>query len=96
MTKDKIRYLAKLSAIALSEKEIEEMKKEFDAILDFVWKLQQIPTDWVEKMYTPIENVRLNYQVDTDTKINKDCLLSNSPCPTDNDMIVIKSSTVEH
>ena len=96
MTGEQIKYLAKLSAISLTDEEVEEMKKEFDVILDFVWKLQQIPTDWIEKMYTPIEEVRLNYQVDTDTKINKDCWLSNSPCETDNDMIVIKSSTVEH
>jgi len=36
MTGEQIKYLAKLSAISLADEEVEEMKKEFDVILDFV------------------------------------------------------------
>jgi len=96
MTEEQIKHLARLAELQLSEDEIDEMKKEFDAILWFVGRLQQIPTDWVEKMYTPIENVRLDYTRKTSTQVNQEDLLRNSPQEVEDNMIVIKSSTVEH
>jgi len=96
MTEEQIRHLARLSEIELTDEDVENMKKEFNSLLDFVWKLQEIPTDWVEKMYTPIENVFLDYERKTDTSVDKEQVLKNSPHEVENNMIVIKSSTVEH
>jgi len=96
MTEEQIKHLARLAELQLSEEEVQNMKKEFDAILEFVWRLQQIPTDWVKKMYTPIENVRLDYTRKTSTQVNPEDLLRNSPHEIEDNMIVIKSSTVEH
>jgi hypothetical protein len=47
-------------------------------------------------MYTPIENVRLDYTRKTSTQVNPEDLLRNSPHEIEDNMIVIKSSTVEH
>jgi hypothetical protein len=47
-------------------------------------------------MYTPIENVFLDYERKTDTSVDKEQVLKNSPHEVENNMIVIKSSTVEH
>jgi len=96
MTEEQIKHLAKLAEIQLSDDEIENMKKEFDSILEFVWKLQQIPTNGVEKMYTPIEDIRLDYTRKTFTQVSSDELLENSPHKIENSMVVIRSSTVEH
>lgn len=96
MTKEEIKHLSKLSAIQLSENELEDMKDNFDELLNFVWKLQSINTEWVEKMYTPVSKSKLDYNRQTNTEVNKTQLLENSPQEVENNMIVIKSSTVEH
>ncbi len=96
MTKEEIKHLSKLSEIQLSENELEDMKDDFDELLNFVWKLQSINTEWVEKMYTPVSTSKLDYNRKTNTEVNKKQLLENSPQEVENNMIVIKSSTVEH
>jgi len=96
MTEDQIRHLARLSEIELSDEDVKNMEKEFESLLWFVWKLQEIDTDGVDKMYTPIENVYLDYERKTDTSLDKKQVLENSPQEVENNMIVIKSSTVEH
>ena len=47
-------------------------------------------------MYTPIENLKLDYNRKTSTQVNSEDLLSNSPHEIENNMIVIRSSIVEH
>jgi aspartyl/glutamyl-tRNA(Asn/Gln) amidotransferase C subunit len=36
MTEEQIKHLARLAELQLSEEEVQNMKKEFDAILEFV------------------------------------------------------------
>ena len=96
MSKINIEHLAKLSAISLDENEIKQMEKETELLLEFVWRLQSINTEWVEKMYTPVENHKLNIDRNTNTKVNNEELIKNSPNEVENNMIIIKSSTVEH
>jgi len=96
MTEEQIKHLARLSEIELSEQDVKNMEKEFKSLLWFVWKLQEIDTEWVEKMYTPIDDVYLDYARNTNTEVDKKQLLENSPQEVENNMIVIKSSTVEH
>jgi len=90
-----IEHLAKLSMLSLSKEEIDNMWKDFDTLLEFVWKLQSINTDWVEKMYTPVDT-KLDYKRKTNTKIDKKILKDDCHHEIENEMIVIKSSTVEH
>ena len=96
MTEEQIKHLARLAEIKLTDEEVEKMKKEFDVLLEFVWKLQSIDTSGVEMMYTPIENMTLDYTRKTNTKVDPQDLLKNAPHEIENNMIVIKSSTVEH
>jgi len=95
MTDEQIRHLARLSEIELSDEDLEHMKWEFNSLLDFVWKLQEIDTEWVEKMFTPVDT-NLDYTRNANTSIDKEQALKNSPQEVENNMIVIKSSTVEH
>ena len=95
MTEEQIRHLARLSEIELSDEDIKHMEWEFSSLLEFVWKLQEIDTEWVEKMFTPVD-IKLDYTRNTSTSINREQALKNSPQELENDMVVIKSSTVEH
>ena len=47
-------------------------------------------------MYTPIDSLELDYTRKTNTSVDKKLLLENSPHEVVDNMIVIKSSTVEH
>ena len=96
MTEEQIKHLARLAEIDLSKEEMEKMKEEFNVLLDFVGKLQSIDTTGVEMMYTPIENMSLDYTRKTNTQVDPQDILSNAPHEVENNMIVIKSSTVEH
>ncbi len=96
MTEENIKHLANLSKLSISEKEISNMKKDFDNMLWFVWKLQSINTDWVDMMYTPIDSNSLNYERKTNTSCSNKDLIENTPWEVVDNMIVIKSSTVEH
>ncbi len=96
MDKEKIIHLAKLAKIELTNEEIEKMQNEFKSILWFIDKLQSISTDGVEMMYTPVLNLNLDYKKKSNTKVSSDDLLANSSNKIENNMIVIKSSTVEH
>ena len=96
MNEEQIKHLARLAEIHLSDEELSKMKKEFDVILEFVWRLQQVDTEGVEMMYTPIDSLELDYTRKTNTSVDKKLLLENSPHEVVDNMIVIKSSTVEH
>ncbi len=96
MDKNTILHLANLAKIKISEDYLEKLTWEFNQILDFVSRLQEIDTTGVEKMYTPIENLKLDYNRKTSTQVNSEDLLSNSPHEIENNMIVIRSSIVEH
>ena len=93
---DKIKHLSKLSQIYIGDNDLEDMKSEFEQLLWFVSKLQQIDTKNVDIMYTPIENLNMDYDRSTNTNIDKDIFINNVPHEVLNNQIVIKSSTVEH
>lgn len=96
MTEENIKHLTKLSKLSISEEEISKIKKDFDNMLEFVWKLQSIDTDWIDMMYTPIDSSKLDYKRKTNTSCSSECLIKNTPNEVSDNMIVIKSSTVEH
>jgi len=96
MIQNNIKYLANLSKLSISDDEIFKLKKDFDNMLEFVWKLQSIDTDWIDMIYTPIDLSKLDYDRKTDTWCSSKNLLQNTSLEISNNMIVIKSSTVEH
>jgi len=96
MTEENIKHLANLSKLSISEKEMSNMKKDFDNMLWFVWKLQSIDTDWIDMMYTPIDSNSLNYERNTNTSCSNKDLIENTSWEVVDNMIVIKSSIIEH
>lgn len=59
LTKDQVKHVAKLSALTLSEEEIEKLEKQLSETLDFIKELDKIDTKNIEPTYsvTGLENV---------------------------------------
>lgn len=59
ITSDAVRQLAHLSAIALDDVEVENLRQDIEAILGYVEQLGQLDTEGVEPTYqvTGLENV---------------------------------------
>lgn len=59
ITSDAVRQLARLSAIALSDEEVENLRADLSAILGYVAELGELDTSGVEPTYqvTGLENV---------------------------------------
>lgn len=68
ITSDAVRQLARLSAIALSDDEVESLRVDIATILEYVTQLGELDTNGVEPTYqvTGLENVWRDDTVGTD------------------------------
>ncbi len=55
ISSEEIKRIAKLSYIEIREEEMEEMRKNFSSILEYVKKLQELDTDEIEATPSVIE-----------------------------------------
>ncbi len=53
--KEKVKQIAKLARLRLSEKEIEQMQKELSLILEHFEKLKEVDTLKTKPMFYPVE-----------------------------------------
>lgn len=60
LTKEQVLKIAKLSRIALSEKEVEKFQKELSTILEYVEELKNVNTDGIGEVFevTGLVNVQ--------------------------------------
>ena len=65
---DDVRHLARLSALALDDNEVENLRADIASILTYVHNLEQLDTSGVEPTYqvTGLSNVWREDVVDTD------------------------------
>ena len=76
---EKVRHIAKLARIAMSDDEIERLAPELNNILGWVEQLGEVNTDGVEPLATVIDQkLRLRDDVITDGDI-RDEVLANAP-----------------
>lgn len=76
---DKVRHIAKLARIAISEAEAEKMKGELNSILDWVEQLNDVDTDGVTPMTSAVETT-LYQRPDEVTEGGKaEAVLRNAP-----------------
>jgi aspartyl-tRNA(Asn)/glutamyl-tRNA(Gln) amidotransferase subunit C len=54
LTPDKVRWVAHLARLELSDAELETMTRQLSAILDYVQQLKEVPTDGVEPLAHPL------------------------------------------
>jgi aspartyl-tRNA(Asn)/glutamyl-tRNA(Gln) amidotransferase subunit C len=85
-----VRRIAHLARIAVEEEEVERLKGELNAMLDFVEQLQEVNVEGVEPMtsVTPMK-MKLRADVVTDGG-NVEAVLKNAPASEDNFYLVPK------
>jgi aspartyl-tRNA(Asn)/glutamyl-tRNA(Gln) amidotransferase subunit C len=57
ISKEKVKHIAKLARLSLTEKEIERMQKDLAKILDYVDKLKEVDISKIKPFSMELENV---------------------------------------
>jgi len=72
ISKEKVKHIAKLARLALSEKEIEKYQKELSKILEYIEKLKEVDVSGIEPVFHPlkIKNV-MREDVEAKKEINQ-------------------------
>jgi aspartyl-tRNA(Asn)/glutamyl-tRNA(Gln) amidotransferase subunit C len=72
ISKEKVKHIAKLARLALSEKEVENYQKELSKILEYVEKLKEVDVFGIEPVFHPlkIKNV-MREDVEVKKEINQ-------------------------
>lgn len=78
ITKGKVKYIAKLSKLKLSEKELEKYPKQLSEILNYMDMLNEFDTEGVEPLINPIENENRLREDKIEKSIVKEEALKNS------------------
>ena len=77
--KDKVRHIAKLARIAMSDEELERLLPELNNILGWVEQLGEVNTDGIEPLTAVIDQkLRLREDAITDGDV-RDEVLANAP-----------------
>lgn len=79
-----VQKLAKLSALKLSEGEVQSLREQLQEIIGFVEQLNEVKTEGVKPTYqvTGLENVWRKDEV-IDYKLDREALLANTPYKQD-------------
>ena len=87
---DKVRYIAHLARIAVADEEIEHLKGELNAILQWVEQLGEVDVEGVEPMtsVTPMA-MKMRDDIVTDGGIADD-IVGNAPATQDHYFVVPK------
>ncbi|MCS7231228.1 MAG: Asp-tRNA(Asn)/Glu-tRNA(Gln) amidotransferase subunit GatC [Elusimicrobiota bacterium] len=89
ITKEKVKHIAYLSRLALTEEEIEKYSKQLELILEYMDKLNFIDTSSVSPVSNILKLYRMNIRpyyredIPQDSKCQKE-ILENSPCRVNN------------
>jgi aspartyl-tRNA(Asn)/glutamyl-tRNA(Gln) amidotransferase subunit C len=76
---DKVRHIARLARIAMSDEEVERLLPELNNILGWVEQLSEVDTDGIEPLTAVIDQkLRLRDDVVTEGNI-RDEILANAP-----------------
>jgi aspartyl-tRNA(Asn)/glutamyl-tRNA(Gln) amidotransferase subunit C len=72
ISKEKVKHIAKLARLALSEKEIEDYQKDLSKILEYIEKLKEVDVSGIEPVFHPlkIKNV-MREDVEVKKEINQ-------------------------
>ena len=91
ISRDDVQHLARLSSLALSDTEIDDLQTDLGAILGYVQQLSELDTAGVEPTYqvTDLENVWRADEID-DYGIDRDALLALAPDARDGQIKVPK------
>ncbi len=67
ISKEKVKYIAKLARLALSEKEIERYQNDLSKILEYFEKLKEVDVSRVKPTFHPLK-IKNVFREDVETK----------------------------
>ena len=90
LTKDQVKYIAKLARLGLTEAEVEKFAPQLSGILDYFTVLQEVNTDNVEgtSQVTGLQSVTRKDEVKRFS--NKEELLACTELPLEREQIKVK------
>jgi aspartyl-tRNA(Asn)/glutamyl-tRNA(Gln) amidotransferase subunit C len=83
VTKDEVKYIASLSRLEFNESELDDFTNEFNQILNYIDKLNELDTENIEPLSHPIEKKNVFRKDKLVASINRDEALKNAPDKTD-------------
>jgi aspartyl-tRNA(Asn)/glutamyl-tRNA(Gln) amidotransferase subunit C len=83
VTKDEVKYIASLSRLEFNDSELEDFTNEFNQILNYIDKLNELDTENIEPLSHPIERKNVFREDKLVESINRDDALKNAPDKTD-------------
>ena len=83
VTKDEVKYIASLSRLEFNESELEDFTNEFNQILNYIDKLNELDTENIEPLSHPIEKKNVFREDKLVASINRDEAIKNAPDKTD-------------
>lgn len=83
VTKDEVKYIASLSRLEFDENELEDFTKEFNQILNYIDKLNELDTENVEPLLHPIEKVNVFREDQQRKSVSRAEALKNAPDSND-------------
>lgn len=90
LSKEQVKHIATLARLQLEEDQIDDIVAKLSSIVDFVDQLRQAPTDDVEPMAHPLNQVQ-RLRPDAVTEGNElDAIHSNAPAVSDGFYLVPK------
>lgn len=95
VTHDEVLRLAKLSALHLTDEEAKKLGDDLDAIVSYVWQLQEIDTEGVSPLLQPIPDSVSPLSEDVKPYEDSNSLLSTTEHQLHHRQIVIASNNIE-
>ena len=83
VTKDEVKYIASLSRLEFNESELDDFTNEFNQILNYIDKLNELDTENIEPLSHPIEKKNVFREDKLVVSINRGQALKNAPDKTD-------------
>lgn len=79
VSKDEVKYIASLAKLEFEESELEEFTKEFNQILNYIDKLNELDTEKIEPLSHPIEKKNVFREDEHKPSIDRETALKNAP-----------------
>ncbi|MBL1212281.1 MAG: Asp-tRNA(Asn)/Glu-tRNA(Gln) amidotransferase subunit GatC [Ignavibacteriae bacterium] len=83
VTKDEVKYIASLSKLEFDESELEDFTKEFNQILNYIDKLNELDTENVEPLSHPVEKSNVFREDENIKSVGRPEALKNAPDSSD-------------
>lgn len=79
ISKEDVKYIAKLSMLKLSDEEIENFTVKFDEILDYMRELQEVDTENVKSIYSVSTHYQYFRKDEVEESFSREEIIKNAP-----------------